>query len=292
MFDKFENMAPKKPKKESFFIEWKNKHKSVIDKVWPKIQKYGFATILYLTAAYLGFSFLRVNYQSLQFLTKLNMTTHQISNLVDNIRTHYMVYDDETETSVERLIEADAIPRSLIAKDNKSLVNPYGGNIIISSSDKLRNIKDNLESTTFKMSYQGLPKDVCVNLAMMDWGDKVKGLLAVAIGYYDESKKYDVALEDIDRKETDVKFTSFTDVKGRRRSIRQRRHYSMNVTKPDDLFLPTPFSRGNAQSGRKCRTDNCTFALRYTVFGVENATTQEQRQNESMYSKLRRKKKQ
>lgn len=289
MFDKFENMGQKKPeKRESSFDKWKREHQNIIDKFWPKIQKYGFVTILYITATYLLFSFLKVNYQSLQFLTKLNMTTHQISNLVDNIRTHYMVYDQEKETSVERLIEADAIPHSIIAEDNKSLINPYGGNIIIAPSDRLRNIKDNLESTTFKMSYQGLPKDVCVNLAMMDWGDKVKGLLAVAIGYYDAENKTDIALEDIDRKEEDVKFTSFTDVKGRRRSIRQRRHYSMNVTKPDDHFLPTPFSRGNAKSGCKCTEDNCSFALRYTVFGVGNTLTQEQRQNESMFSRLRR----
>ena len=123
---------------------------------------------------------------------------------------------------------------------------------------------------------------------MMDWGDKVKGLLAVAIGNYDEDTGVDVALEDIDRKETEVKFTSFTDDKGRRRSIRQRRHYSMNVTKPDDNFLPTPFSRGNARSGCKC-VDTCSFALRYTVFNVES-TSQEKRQNESAFSRLRRRK--
>lgn len=291
MFDKFENMSPKASKKrETAFSRWKQKHQSAIDKYFPLIQKYGFVIALYGTAAYLLFSFLKVNYQSLRFLTKLNLTTHQISNLVDNIRTHYMVYDDETETSVERLIEVEAIPQSIVAADNKSLINPYGGNIVIAASDKLRNIKENLESTTFKMSYQGLPKDVCVNLAMMDWGDKVKGLLAVAIGGIDEKTGEDIALEDIDRKETDVKFTSFTDAKGRRRSIRQRRHYSMNVSKPDDHFLPTPFSRGNAKSGCKCTDDNCTFALRYTVFGVGNTLTQEQRQNESMYSRLRRKK--
>lgn len=290
MFDKFENMGKKEVKpKTNPFKEWKKAHQEEINRYLPKIQKYGLLLVTYGTAAYLLFSFLKVNYQSLQFLTKLNLTTHQISNLVDNIRTHYMVYDEETETSVERLIEVDAIPQAIIAEDNKSLINPYGGNIIIAPSDKLRNVKDNLESTTFKMSYQGLPKDVCVNLAMMDWGDKVKGLLAVAIGSIDDETGTDVALEDIDRKETDVKFTSFTDAKGRRRSIRQRRHYSMNVTKPDDHFLPTPFSRGNAKSGCKCKDDNCSFALRYTVFGVGNTLSQEQRQNESMFSRLRRK---
>jgi hypothetical protein len=124
---------------------------------------------------------------------------------------------------------------------------------------------------------------------MMDWGDKVKGLLAVAIGSYDEEKGIDVALEDIDRKETDVRFTSFVDDRGRRRSIRQRRHYSMNVTKPDDHFLPTPFSKGNARSGCKCVEDTCSFALRYTIFNVENVS-QEHRQNESAFSRLKRSK--
>ena len=286
MFDKFQDVPQKTPQKPKFsYLKWLAKHKKAVGYV----RKYGLALILYGTAAYFVFSFLKVNYESLKFLTKLNYTTHQISNLVENIRTHYMVYDDETETSVERLIEVDAIPQSIISEDN-TLVNPYGGNIIIAPSDRLRNVKENLESTTFKMSYQGLPKDVCVNLAMMDWGDKVKGLLAVAIGSYDEKTGVDEALADIDRKETEVKFSSFTDDKGRKRSIRQRRHYSMNVSKPDDHFLPTPFSRGNAKSGCKCKNNNCTFALRYTVFGVGNTTTQEQRQNESAFSRLRRKK--
>jgi hypothetical protein len=285
MFDKFQDIPQKKQKKQKFsYLEWRKKHKKPLDLV----RKYGVSIILYGTAIYFVFSFLKVNYESLKFLTKLNYTTHQISNLVENIRTHYMVYDDETETSVERLIEVDAIPQSIISEDN-TLVNPYGGSIIIAPSDRLRNVKENIESTTFKMSYQGLPKDVCVNLAMMDWGDKVKGLLAVAIGSYDEKTGVDEALNDIDRKETDVKFSSFTDDKGRKRSIRQRRHYSMNVSKPDDHFLPTPFSRGNAKSGCKCKDNNCTFALRYTVFGVGNSPTQEQRQNESAFSRLRRK---
>lgn len=294
MYDKFANLNNQSPdpRKEKFsFKKWKKKHQSWFNKYMPKIQKYSIMVILYGTAAYLFFSFMKVNYQSLQFLTKLNYTTQQISNLVENIRTHYMVYDDETEASVQRLIEVDAIPRSIIAADKKSLVNPYGGEIVIAPSDKLHNFKDNLESSTFKMSYQGLPKDVCVNLAMMDWGDKVKGLLAVAIGSYDESTGEDLALQDIDKRDTDVKFTSFIDEKGRARSIRQRRHYSMNVTKPADHFLPTPFSRGNAKSGCKCEDDNCTFALRYTIFGVESGLTQEQRQNESLFSRIKRKSK-
>ena len=189
MFDKFQDIPQKKQKEPKFsYLKWLAKHKKAIGYV----RKYGLTLILYGTVIYFVFSFLKVNYESLKFLTKLNYTTHQISNLVENIRTHYMVYDDETETSVERLIEVDAIPQSIISEDNK-LVNPYGGSIIIAPSDKLRNVKENLESTTFKMSYQGLPKDVCVNLAMMDWGDKVKGLLAVAIGSYDEKTGVDEA---------------------------------------------------------------------------------------------------
>lgn len=293
MFEKFENSGNKTPnhaKKKFSLKEWKQKHKPWLDKNMPKIQKYAAMVLMYGAAICFFFSLLKVNYQSLQFLTKLNFTTQQISNLVDNIRIHYMVYDDEeTDTSVQRLIEVDAIPRSIISADKKSLVNPYGGEIVIAPSEKLRNIRDNLESSTFKMSYQGLPKDVCVSLAMMDWGDKVKGLLAVAIGSYDEETGVDLAWEDVDKRDTDVKFTSFIDEKGRARSIRQRRHYSMNVAKPDDHFLPTPFSKGNATSGCKCEEDNCTFALRYTVFGVESGLTQEQRQNESLFSRIKRK---
>lgn len=272
------NNTDKKNKKE-------NSHKRI-----ELIQKYVVSFLLYGTAAYFVINFLMVNYQSLKFLTELNYTTHQISNIIENIRTHYMVFKDDENISLEKLIKVNAIPKSIIADDNKSLINTYGGNIIIMPSDKLRNVKDNLESDTFKMSYQGLPKEVCINLAMMDWGDKIKGLLAVAIGSYNKKTGTDVALEDIDRKQEDVKFTSFTDDKGQKRSIRQRRHYSMNVTKPDDHFLPTPFSRGNAKSGCKCKDDTCTFALRYTIFGVEKNLSQDQRQNETAFSRLKRKK--
>ena len=280
MFKIFRKEKKVTPKAERF--SYKHKKEILL------VQKYAVMAALYGVAIYFVVNFLVVNYQSLKFLTKLNFTTHQISNLIENIRTYYVVNDEEKELSLEDLIKADAVPRSIIARDKKSLVNTYGGNIVIAPSSVLRNVKDNLESSTFKMSYQGLPKEVCINLAMMDWGDKVKGLLAVAIGNYDKSEGIDIALTDIDRKETDVKFTSFTDNRGQKRSIRQRRHYSMNVSKPDDHFLPTPFSRGNAKSGCKCEDNSCTFAVRYTIFGVEKNLTQSQRQNESAFSRLRR----
>ncbi len=271
-------------------ISTKANKKESLKKRSELFQKYVVSFLLYGTAAYFVINFLLVNYQSLKFLTELNYTTHQISNLIENIRTHSMVFKDEEDLTLDKLIEVNAIPKSIIADDNKSLVNTYGGNILITPSDKLRNIKNNLESDTFKMSYQGLPKEVCIHLAMMDWGDKIKGLLAVAIGNYDKRTGIDIAFDDIDRKPDDIKFTSFTDDQGKKRSIRQRRHYSMNVTKPDDYFLPTPFSHGNAKSGCKCEDNSCTFALRYTIFGVEKNLSQEQRQNETAFARLKRKK--
>lgn len=226
---------------------------------------------------YLAYDAVRVSHKTLDFLTKLNYTTHQMSTFIDNIRVYYMVHTEEKETSVQKLMEIGAVPDSIILEKDNTLINPYGGKIVIQSTEPLENKELNVESPTFKMSYQGLPRDVCISLATMNWGDKIKGLIAVAVGYYDSQKKLDTALDAIDKKDSEMKkMNYFIDKNGKRRSIRSRGIHDSNVAKPGDKFMPTPFTKNSAKSGCKCvRRDNCTFALHYTVFGVALEGNQE-----------------
>lgn len=217
--------------------------------------------------------FLKSSYGNLEHLTKLNMTTLEISQLIDNIRQVYTIYNHEQALTSEQLIERGAIPERLIAVEHgkKVIKNQYGGNIVILPSEPLVNIKKRQSSPTFKMSYQGLSHRTCVALAVMDWGDKLKGLLAVAIGHTDIRTGKDTALTDIDKKPGEEEPMEFVDKNGRHRMVRPRNQYRMNVTKPGDEFLPTPFTQYNAKAGCSCgRQNNCTFALRYTIFAVED----------------------
>ena len=208
---------------------------------------------------------------NLQYITNLNQTTLQISQLIDNIRNVYAIYPEMNEEGVDKLIELGAIPPAIVrgSGKNRYLVNPFGGRIVIKPSDVLWDNARRFSSPTFKMSYQGLTRQACMDLAMLDWGDTLKGLLAVAIGSVDGMTGEDSALNDIDAKPGEEKKVEIKSKNGFRRMMRPRRHYQMTVAKPNDKFMPTPFSRGNAQAGCLCGRADCSFALRYTVFAVD-----------------------
>ncbi|MEE6206425.1 MAG: type 4 pilus major pilin [Alphaproteobacteria bacterium] len=199
--------------------------------------------------------------------TLLNATTQQVSQIIDNVRKAYAIYSEEKEISMERLIELGAIPESIV--DGKEAYNLYNGNIVIEASRPLENIKEAVESPTFKMAYRGLPHSVCVNLAVLNWGDKINGLMAVAIGDYDGER--DTALDEIDKIYEEEKPIEFIDKFGRIRTIQPRKHYALNVAKPGDSFIPTPFTRDNAEGGCSCsRSDSsCSFAWRYAIYAVD-----------------------
>ena len=198
----------------------------------------------------------------------LNATTQQVSQLIDNVRTVYSTYTNEKEISMKRLIELGAVPKSIMY--GKEAYNLYGGEIVIEPSKPLENVKEAVESPTFKMVYRGLPHDACVNMALLNWGDKLEGLLAVAIGSYDG--KTDTAMDEIDKVYTDPKPIIYRDKKGRMRRITPPKKFQLNVAKPGDIFMPTPFSKANAENGCSCNRlySDCSFAWRYTIFAVDN----------------------
>lgn len=198
----------------------------------------------------------------------LNATTQQVSQLIDNVRTVYSTYTNEKEISMKRLIELGAVPKSIMY--GKEAYNLYGGEIVIEPSKPLENVKEAVVSPTFKMVYRGLPHDACVNMALLNWGDKLEGLLAVAIGSYDG--KTDTAMDEIDKVYADPKPIIYRDKKGRMRRITPPKKFQLNVAKPGDIFMPTPFSKANAENGCSCNRlySDCSFAWRYTIFAVDN----------------------
>ena len=236
-----------------------------------------FVILIFVIAVFGGgggyylFRFMENSRDNLQYITNLNQTTLQISQLVDNIRNVYTIHPEMKENSVEKLIELGAIPSTIVRGSGKDryLVNPFGGKIVIKPSDVLWDNARRFSSPTFKMSYQGLSRKACIDLAMLDWGDTLKGLLAVSIGGVDNMTGEDSALKNIDANPDEEKQDIFEDENRFRRRMRPRRHYQMTVAKPNDKFMPTPFSLGNAQAGCFCSRSDCSFALRYAVFSVD-----------------------
>lgn len=211
-------------------------------------------------SGYLVSRFVQNQVDDVQYMKMLNRTTLEISQLVDNIRNVYLLYPDEPPQNIDKLIEAGAVPETLVQNDGngKYLKNPFGGRIVIEPSEPVGNKDNTVFSPTFKMSYQGLSRRACIDLAVMDWGDNVKGLVAMAVGNVDEMTGTDSALQEIDKDNS-------MNEKGRLRRMR----YQMNVAKPNDKFMPAPFSRGNAETGCFCSENGCSFALRYAVFSIE-----------------------
>ena len=231
--------------------------------------------------AYLVSQFVQKHYEDLQYITTLNRTTLEMSQLIDNIRNTYTIHPEEPAHTQEELINMGAIPETLVhgKGKNKYLLNPFGGKIVIMPASPLWNEKSKLGSPTFKMSYQGLPRRACIDLALLDWGDNMKGLIAVALGNIDRRTGEDTALTDIDEKPEKAKKQEEQERQEKQkkksknpkdfyRQMRPKNRYKMNVAKPNDQFMSTPFPKSVAESNCFCGRNECSFALHYAVFSV------------------------
>ncbi len=205
-------------------------------------------------------------------LTDIEVTVSQISQLVDNIRQMYIIHQDERVLAKEKLVEYGAVPAAML--QGGSIVNNFGGKVLIEASKPLENAKEFVMSPTFKISYQGLSKENCVALAMMDWGGKEQGLLAAAIGSVDYQGN-DTAFTDIDKEAERQKPVKYRDKFGHMRYRKPHMHFSTNVARPDDKFVPVPFTQSQAELGCNCSGTNCSFALHYTVYNVDKPRHQE-----------------
>ena len=199
----------------------------------------------------------KMSLEKLRYGTLLNATVQQISQVIDNIRMTYTIHNPYGEFSVPRLVETGFLPPFMMK--NNELYNLYGGRIVIMPAPMIENRAKELATPTFKLSYQGLSKQTCIDLALLDWGDKIKGLVAVALGVAEWGA--DSALNAVDGMEYNNMGNG---------GMPRPRQYTFNVAKPGDTLYPVPFSKANAKLGCSCQTkkDNCSFALRYAVYDV------------------------
>ena len=235
-----------------------------------------FFILIFVLAVFVGggsyflSEFIANRYEDLQYIKKLNRTTLEISQLIDNIRNAYLLHPEEPAQNLDNLIKMGAIPERLVHKNRKGqyLLNPFGGKIEVVPSYVVYNKAGTVSSPTFKMSYQGLSRRACIDLAMLDWDDNLKGLIAVAIGSVDSGSGEDSALEEIDETPEQKKAKERKEAGDNMFFMRSRMRYQMNVARPNDKFMPTPFSQGTAEAGCFCGRNDCSFALHYAVFSV------------------------
>ena len=219
----------------------------------------GKVVLVFIACAVLiyGAKLVQTAYVHVRDQNRLNVTTEQISQLVENIRQAYAAKGIKLEMEPQYLVQSGIVPPSMVDQDGK-LRHAFGGEIVIKSS-----LPKEDGTSTFKLSYQGLSHKICVALAQMDWGTSAQGLQAVALGVADENG-YDKALADIDRQVSDAKPKRVQDAKGRWILVQPKPEYLLNVARPDDIFQPTPFLEDDAIAGCACGSKNyCSFALRY-----------------------------
>ncbi len=209
-------------------------------------------------------------YDYVRYTTVLNDTTQQISRLIDNVRNFYAINPDKPLDDLPNLVNMGVIPSSVIrgVGENAYIENPFGGKVIIAQARPLWDKNKKVSSPTFKMSYQGLPRRACIDLATLNWGDNRKGLIAMAVGEVDLKTGVDSAFTDIDADPRKKKQEDELTPDGLPH-MGFHRFFTMNVAKPGDPSMPAPFSKGSAEMACMCRDGRCAFAVQYTVFAVE-----------------------
>lgn len=247
--------------------EQKQKYKEQLKKMLKPL-KYGAGVFVCFCFLYYGYQFYATASKKLIYMTRLNDVIAQISQVIDNVRQAYILYHENFDVSAGRWSDKNYIPKVLIK--NNHLRNIYGGEILVASSETISNERGTKTSPTFKISFQGLSKSVCMDLAQMNWGDKRRGLVAVAIGSVDR-QGFDSAFNDVDAEQRAVTFREIMDKTGKVYRIRERMPEKRNVVKPNSPYMGPPFSSNDADLGCNCQTtsNTCSIALRYAVFKVD-----------------------
>jgi len=192
----------------------------------------------------------------------VNSVVTEITGMIKNIRTLYAIHGKEIHNISELLIKSGVVPTAAI--EDRQIKNILGGKIVIISKVKKNAIPTESEKSSFVMAYQGLPHEVCVKLASLDWGDSKSGLMAEAIGYVDE-KGNDTALSDIEYDERQE--VVVMDAQGHVRYTEAKPHKMYTVAKPDSNITPYPIPKNAAILGCACgKLKVCSFVLRYSIF--------------------------
>lgn len=201
-------------------------------------------------------------YNRYVYNNQLKRTANQISQLIDNVRTTYAVHT-ETPTDIMKLMAQSNTMPDFLVRDGR-LYNVYGGTIDVSSSLPIEDKKTGKMLPTFKIAYQGLKRDVCVDLAKLSWGNAQTGLVAVAVGQIN-SQGVDTALRDLEENTDGGEVEIEED--GVKKIIKRPAYTLSTVGKPNNPLNPTPFEDMTAKSGCSCGTRRaCSFALRYYTY--------------------------
>ncbi len=107
---------------------------------------------------------------------KLNKTEDEIVQIMTNLRTLFATSGNVFtfgEEELENAIKADVFPKHMVVSLEK-LQNLYKGEV------KLSVVKIDGMST-FKLTYEGLPKDAALTMATVHWGDETTGMLHIII---------------------------------------------------------------------------------------------------------------
>ena len=103
---------------------------------------------------------------------KVSKTTDQIQTMVTNIRTLFA-----GQRSYNGLTPENAYTMGILTDetwDGTTATNAYGGSILITTLTG-----DNPHY--FAITYNDLPQDACVRIAMSDWGDASSGLVGLQV---------------------------------------------------------------------------------------------------------------
>ncbi|MBR6355889.1 MAG: hypothetical protein IKR92_03435 [Alphaproteobacteria bacterium] len=201
-------------------------------------------------------------YNRYVYNNQLKRTANQISQLIDNVRTTYAVHT-ETQTDIMKLMAQSNTMPDFLVRDGR-LYNVYGGTIAVSSSLPVEDKKTGKLLPTFKIAYQGLKREVCIDLAKLNWGNEKNGLYAAAVGQIN-NQGIDTALRDIEENTEGGEVEIEED--GVKKTIIKPSYTLATVGKPNNSLNTVPFEELKAASGCSCGTRRaCSFALRYYTY--------------------------
>ena len=109
---------------------------------------------------------------------RINKTADQVSQLAQNIRTLYSSQKNYGSLSHDVIKKAHLAPEEMYeSTGSNSLINPFGGNVVVYAYEKYSDSDDN---KAFIIHYSDIPQEACIELLTMDWGSgSGSGLIAV-----------------------------------------------------------------------------------------------------------------
>lgn len=104
---------------------------------------------------------------------KENKAIDQISNIFANIRSIFTNQGSFDNLNNAFAIKFDIVPQDMI-KNGDELVNPFGGDVVISGND---------DNDRVIVQYGGIDKQACISIVTADWGGTASsGLFEMKIG--------------------------------------------------------------------------------------------------------------